>query len=124
MEANRTKLYGKWGENIYFILDKSIADSFEGRLISLEWEVKFNKNNVHNYSFPENVKNTIAGIIDIKYLKKEEYQQLITSMLIGSLQMYKSKNLANPLNALHTSLSLAPANIQLLILLSIAYMRV
>jgi len=126
MQANQHKLYGKWGQDIYDILDKSIEFSYEGREINLNKKMIYNSDlNGKNsaYVLTDEFKRSAASIINFKIERLNKYSLLIDSLLNNAVQLYKAGKLPASLSSLHTALNIQPSRIAVVLFLYLAYSR-
>ncbi len=126
MQANQQKLYGKWGGDVFVILDKALEESLEGRYIDLEKPMRpggkhtFEKG---NFSYNAEFLKASEGVINFNAVNKNDLETYIVSLLNWVLPLFKSANMAAPLRHLHSILNLKPYFIQTYLLLYIAYYR-
>ncbi|MCL5030024.1 MAG: glycosyltransferase [Bacteroidetes bacterium] len=126
MQANQHKLYGKWGSNIYEILDKSIEFSFEGREIDITKQTILPAHEAAQnlkYNFTEEFIRTTKNTVDYKMVNKHEYDSIVELFLANAVWLYKPNSLPGTISYLHTALSQHPSKIATILFLHLAYLR-
>jgi GT2 family glycosyltransferase len=125
-QGNQLKFYGKWGYNIYEILDKSIELSYEGRLIDINKKISYTlaAKGDHNYTLNEEFCQVAEGIVNYKMEKKNEFNYFIESLLNNAINQVKLNSLINASSILNLTLNLDPARISTILLLYLVYYRI
>ncbi len=126
IEGNKLKFAGKWGINIYEILDRSIALSIEGRKIDIDANpsYKLNENVIINYSLKQEFCSSAEGIINFNQEKQIELNYFIESSLSNAIDQIKFNSLKNALSILHLAINIDPGRISTVLLLYLVYYRI
>jgi len=123
--GNQLKLFGKWGIDIYEILDKSIELSCEGRKIDINKNVSYplNAGGSINYNLNKDFCISAEGMINFKLEKQSDFNHFIESLLNNAIKQIQSNSLQNTLSILHFALYLDPSRISTILLFYIVYYR-
>lgn len=125
-QGNQFKLFGKWGQNIYNILDQSIENSFENRTININEKIKYpaiDNEKKRTYAMPQVYFENFKSIIDSRFHRKETLDSIVKLLINNATQLFNSNSITAALSYLHTALSIYPSKILTIIFLNIAYYK-
>ena len=123
--GNQLKLFGKWGINIYEILDSCIDLSYEGRKIDINRNVSYTLNKSESINFILNKVFCInaKSAINFKLENRIEFDNFIESLLTIAIAQIKLNILVKALSIINMALNLDPARISTILLLHIVYIK-
>lgn len=125
MLGNQHKFFGKWGNNIYELLDKSIEFSYEGRRIEIDDNISKNPVLETKVKYIRNNEFCAAAtkVINFRIINQNNINLFIESFYKNVLEIFRSNNYHNAITVLHTALNFDPSRINTVLFLYITYFK-